>query len=47
MTQVMDTLKQVRSLYHELWTCAHCGRQFGDATACCTHEQQCGQMTHC
>ena len=36
-----------KSLFHELWTCRHCGREFHDATRCCTHEAQCGVMTHC
>ncbi len=30
------------SYYHELWTCGHCGREFGDCTSCVAHEQQCG-----
>ena len=30
------------SIYHELWTCGRCGREFGDCTSCVTHEQQCG-----
>jgi hypothetical protein len=30
------------SIFHELWTCGHCGREFGDCTSCVTHEQQCG-----
>ena len=30
------------SLYHELWTCGQCGREFGDCTSCVAHEQQCG-----
>ena len=30
------------SLYHEVWSCGHCGREFGDCTSCVTHEQQCG-----
>jgi hypothetical protein len=30
------------SLYHELWTCGRCGREFGDCTSCVAHEQQCG-----
>jgi hypothetical protein len=34
------------SLYHELWTCGRCGREFGDCTSCVAHEQQCGgQLT--
>lgn len=28
--------------YHELWTCGHCGREFGECTSCVAHEQQCG-----
>ncbi|MEA2480944.1 MAG: hypothetical protein QOJ07_2866 [Thermoleophilaceae bacterium] len=35
------------SLYNEIWHCGRCGREFGDATACCAHEAQCGAMTHC
>jgi hypothetical protein len=30
------------SLYHELWTCGRCGREFGDCTSCVAHELQCG-----
>ena len=30
------------SIFHELWTCGSCGREFGDCTSCVTHEQQCG-----
>ena len=30
------------SYFHELWTCGHCGREFGDCTSCVAHEQQCG-----
>jgi hypothetical protein len=30
------------SLFHELWTCGSCGREFGDCTSCGAHEQQCG-----
>ena len=30
------------SLFHELWTCGRCGREFGDCTSCVAHEQQCG-----
>jgi hypothetical protein len=35
------------SIFHEIWSCGRCGREFGDATACCAHEAQCGVMTHC
>jgi hypothetical protein len=34
--------KPLDSLYHELWTCGRCGREFGDCTSCVAHEQQCG-----
>ena len=34
--------KPLDSYYHELWTCGHCGREFGDCTSCVAHEQQCG-----
>lgn len=30
------------SVFHELWTCGGCGREFGDCTSCVAHEQQCG-----
>ena len=30
------------SLFHEVWTCGHCGRLFEDCTSCVAHEQQCG-----
>jgi hypothetical protein len=30
------------ALFHELWTCGRCGREFGDCTSCVAHEQQCG-----
>jgi hypothetical protein len=35
------------SYYHELWTCGHCGREFGDCTSCVAHEQQCGGLARC
>jgi hypothetical protein len=34
--------KPLDAYYHELWTCGHCGREFGDCTSCVAHEQQCG-----
>ena len=36
-----------RSLFHEVWTCRTCDRQFPDATSCCAHESQCGGLTRC
>ena len=30
--------------YHEVWTCGHCGREFGDCTSVTAHEQQCGGL---
>jgi hypothetical protein len=36
-----------RSLFHEVWTCGECGRHFPDATSCCAHEAQCGELTRC
>lgn len=32
------------SYYHEIWTCGHCGREFGDCTSVAAHEQQCGGL---
>ena len=34
--------KSLYAMYHELWTCGRCGREFGDCTSCVAHEQQCG-----
>ena len=36
-----------RSLFHEVWTCRTCDRNFPDATSCCAHESQCGGLTRC
>jgi hypothetical protein len=36
-----------RSLFHEVWTCRTCDRDFPDATSCCAHESQCGGLTRC
>jgi hypothetical protein len=36
-----------RSLFHEVWTCGECGRHYPDATSCCAHEAQCGELTRC
>jgi hypothetical protein len=30
------------SIFHESWSCGHCGRQFPDCTSCVAHEEQCG-----
>ena len=30
------------SYFHELWSCGHCGREFGDCTSVAAHEEQCG-----
>jgi hypothetical protein len=30
------------SVFHELWSCGHCGREFHDCTSCVAHEEQCG-----
>jgi hypothetical protein len=30
------------SYFHEIWSCGHCGREFGDCTSVAAHEQQCG-----
>jgi hypothetical protein len=38
---------EARSLFHEVWTCRTCDRQFPDATSCCAHESQCGGLTRC
>jgi hypothetical protein len=35
------------SIFHESWTCGHCGREFGDCTSCVAHEEQCGGLTRC
>jgi len=47
MTTTLDAASKARSLFHEIWRCANCGREFADATRCCAHESQCGGMTHC
>jgi hypothetical protein len=48
LTAPVDRLaKAALSMFDEVWKCGRCGREFGDATACCTHEAQCGVMTHC
>ena len=47
MTATLDAASKTRALFHEIWRCAHCGREFDDATRCCAHESQCGGMTHC
>jgi hypothetical protein len=36
-----------RSVFHEVWTCRTCDRHFPDATSCCAHEAQCGDLTRC
>ena len=46
-TAAKDTLASAMpnaldSIFHESWTCGHCGREFGDCTSCVAHEQQCG-----
>jgi hypothetical protein len=33
------------SLFHESWSCGHCGREFADCTSCVAHEEQCGGLT--
>ncbi len=35
------------SIFHEIWTCGRCGREFTDCTSCVAHEEQCGDMTRC
>lgn len=30
------------SIFHEVWSCGHCGREFHDCTSCVAHEEQCG-----
>jgi hypothetical protein len=30
------------SIFHESWSCGHCGREFHDCTSCVAHEEQCG-----
>ena len=32
-------------VFHETWSCGHCGREFRDCTSCVTHEEQCGELT--
>jgi hypothetical protein len=32
-------------VFHESWSCGHCGREFNDCTSCVTHEEQCGELT--
>jgi hypothetical protein len=32
-------------VFHEKWSCGHCGREFRDCTSCVTHEEQCGELT--
>ena len=47
MSAVLNADAKTRSLFHEIWKCGRCGREFTDATRCCAHESQCGHMTHC
>jgi hypothetical protein len=47
MTATREAAAKAAHLFHEIWRCANCGREFDDATRCCTHEAQCGTMTHC
>jgi hypothetical protein len=47
MATIMNTVPKLYSLFHEVWRCGHCGREFADCTACCAHESQCGDMTRC
>jgi hypothetical protein len=35
------------SIFHEIWACGHCGREFLDCTSCVAHEDQCGGLTRC
>jgi hypothetical protein len=46
MSVVRRTAVKAQSLYHEVWHCGKCGREFADCTACCAHEAQCGSMSH-
>jgi hypothetical protein len=46
-TQIDRLASTAQSMFNEIWSCGRCGREFGDATACCAHEAQCGVMTHC
>jgi hypothetical protein len=32
-------------VFHETWSCGHCGREFNDCTSCVAHEEQCGGLT--
>jgi hypothetical protein len=34
-------------IFHELWSCGVCGREFHDCTSCVAHEEQCGELTRC
>ncbi len=47
MAVIAQSAPEAEHLFHESWTCGHCGREFDDATRCCAHEAQCGDMTHC
>jgi hypothetical protein len=47
MSAVRRSAATAKSLYHEVWRCRLCNREFADATNCCAHEAQCGRMTHC
>jgi hypothetical protein len=47
ITHIDRVATKVTSVFNEVWNCGRCGREFGDATACCAHEAQCGSMTHC
>jgi hypothetical protein len=47
MSAVSSAAAKIQSLYHEVWRCGKCGREFHAATDCCAHEVQCGRMTHC
>lgn len=47
MAVVAKAADKAHQLFNERWRCGHCGREFNDATHCCTHEEQCGGMTRC
>ncbi|HEX7223278.1 MAG TPA: hypothetical protein VF231_08500 [Candidatus Limnocylindrales bacterium] len=47
MSVILKAADRAQHLFNEVWRCNECGREFDDATRCCTHEAQCGGMQHC